>query len=96
MYRMTAPGLLKKKIFKTIEDIVEDVYEDDFDEISSDSEYEPDFEDSGDEDAMRPVTDKTLYKFQHQQDPNHGLEDESSSDDESSIEEIIHSKYLKS
>ena len=34
IYRMTAPGLLKKKIFKTVEDVNEDVYEDDFDDIS--------------------------------------------------------------
>ena len=92
MYRMTAPGLLKKKIFKTVEDIIEDVYEDDFDEISSDSEYESDFEDlSGDEDETRPVPDVGNCP----RNPNEKLEVGLSSDEESSIEEIIHSRYVK-
>ena len=93
MYRMTAPGLLKKKIFQTVEDIIEDVYEDDFDEISSDSEYESDFEDlSGDEDDTRPRP--CIVKCPRI--PEQILGDASSSDEESSIEEIINSRYLKS
>ena len=84
---MTAPGLLKKKIFKTVEDVNEDVYEDDFDDISSDSEYESDFEDlSGDED----VQEGRRPSF-----PEDGLHDDQSSSEESSIEEMIHSRYLK-
>jgi len=125
IYRMTAPGLLKKKIFKTVEDVNEgrdprtetgwsrterfgprprtepnqnqqnleitvrgslneDVYEDDFDDISSDSEYESDFEDlSGDEEGLRPRS------------PEDELQDDPSSSEESSIEEMIHSRYLK-
>ena len=93
MYRMTAPGLLKKKVFKAVEDIIEDVYEDDFDEISSDSEYESDFEDlSGDEDETRPLPG--IVKCPRI--PDQILEHPSSSDEESSIEEIINSRYLKS
>ena len=62
----------------------EDVYEDDFDDISSDSEYESDFEDlSGDEEGLRPRS------------PEDELQDDPSSSEESSIEEMIHSRYLK-
>ena len=53
IYRMTASGLLKKKIFAIIKPEIntEDIYEDDFDDISSDSntEYESDFEDLSDD-----------------------------------------------
>ena len=86
---MTAPGLLKKKIFKTVEDVNEDVYEDDFDDISSDSEYESDFEDlSGDEEVLDDVPNRPSF-------PEDGLHDDQSSSEESSIEEMIHSRYLK-
>ena len=88
---MTAPGLLKKKIFKTVEDVNEDVYEDDFDDISSDSEYESDFEDlSGDEEVLEDFPEGYRPRS-----PEGGLQDYQSSSEESSIEEMIHSRYLK-
>ena len=62
-------------------------------DISSDSEYESDFEDlSGDEDVpegRRPRSPDDIFRVED------GLQDDPSSSEESSIEEMIHSRYLK-